>query len=193
MNNKTNEAQRTQEPNAARLFTPKQRLAMPGEDPNRCEQLYAELCRHFEPADPIEAMWVNDVAVVTAKIEFLRKCHRAATLVSLRRAVRSNAHFTKDISSEETEPTVVQILTDTYDLKKKPGVYDSEENLPIVRLLGATSLNSLSKEEDFMGLEFAALRERDRIIAQIGRKRQEEMRAAVTIIDAQCGDDNAQE
>ena len=193
MSKNFDEAQDKEEPSPARLFTRKQRLAMPGEDPNRCEQLYAELCRHFEPRDPIEAMWVNDVAVVTAKIEFLRKCHRAATLVSLRRAVRSNAHFTRDISSEETEPAAIEILTDTYDLKKKPGVYDSEENLPIVRLLGASSLNSLSKEEDFMGLEFAALRERDRIIAQIGRKRQEEMRAAVTIIDAKCGDDNAEE
>ena len=56
----------------------------------------------------------------------------------------------------------------------------------LARFLGATSMGSLGREEDFMGLEFTAIRERDRIIAQIGRKRREDMVAAVTVIDADC-------
>jgi hypothetical protein len=44
-----------------------------------------------------------------------------------------------------------------------------------------------------MGLEFAAMRERDRIIAQITRKRREDMIAAVQVIDMKNVDSGAQD
>ncbi len=193
MSNTIDAENASDEPSPVELFTPRQRISMPGQDPNRCEQLYGELCRYFSPRDPIEGMWVNDVAVITARIEFLRKSHRAATLVALRREVRANPHFTGDISPAEAEIAAAEVLTDTYNLKTKPGSSGSEENLPIVRLLGTMSMKSLRQEEDFMGLEFAALRERDRIIGQIGKKRSEEMRAALKLIQAPTEDDDVTE
>ena len=170
---------------AAQLFTPQQRIPMPGQDAGRCEKLFDDLCRHFQPRDAVEAMWVNDVAVIMAKIEFLRKCHRAATLVALRRQASDHSRYDPGIQSFEVEDLKAAVFDDEYSVGGDAGVCGSEENLPIVRLLGTVSMGSLRKEEDFMGLEFAALRERDRIIDQIGRKRRDDMKAAVAIIDAQ--------
>lgn len=170
---------------AAEMFTPQQRIPMPGQDTGRCEKLFDDLCRHFQPRDAIEAMWVNDVAVIMAKIEFLRKCHRAATLVALRRQASDHSRYDPGIQPFEVEGVKAAVFSDEYSVGDDAGVCGSEENLPIVRLLGTVSMGSLHREEDFMGLEFAALRERDRIIDQIGRKRRDDMKAAVAIIDAQ--------
>lgn len=175
-----------QDANGLDLFTARHRIPMPGQDPQRSEHIFRELCRHFKPQDPIEWMWVNDVAVITSRIEFLRRCHRAATLVSLRREVARAGRHSEEISVQEAYDVRIDIYEDFYDLDKQARSYSNPENLPIVRLLGATSMGSLGREEDFMGLEFTAIRERDRIIAQIGRKRREDMVAAVTVIDAEC-------
>lgn len=170
---------------AAEMFTPQQRIPMPGQDAGRCEKLFDDLCRHFQPRDAIEAMWVNDVAVIMAKIEFLRKCHRAATLVALRREASDHSRYDPGIQSFEVDDVKAAVFDDEYSVGDDAGMYGSEENLPIVRLLGVVSMGSLHREEDFMGLEFAALRERDRIIDQFGRKRRDDMKAAVAVIDAQ--------
>lgn len=170
---------------AAEMFTPQQRIPMPGQDTDRCEKLFDDLCRHFQPRDAVEAMWVNDVAVIMAKIEFLRKCHRAATLVALRREASGRSRYDPGIQLFEVDDVKAAVFDDEYSVGDDVGMYGSEENLPIVRLLGVVSMGSLRKEEDFMGLEFAALRQRDRIIDQIGRKRRDDMKAAVAILDAQ--------
>lgn len=177
----------------ASLFTPRQRIPMPGQDPQRVEELFHQLCCHFEPKDPIEAMWVSDIASITARIEHLRRCHRAATLVSLRREAADNPRFRGDIDYDESIEVRCEIYEDQYKLGTRPGEYESEENLPVVRLLGAVSMGSLAREEDFMGLEFAALRERDRIIAQMERRRREAMVLALKTIDQEDWDDRGAE
>lgn len=175
------------------LFTARHRIPMPGQDPERLEEIFRDLCRHFRPQDPIEYMWVNDVAVITSRIEFLRRCHRAATLVSLRRELARNARYSDDLSVQEIECARVDVYEDFYDLGDHSRSYSNPENLPIVRLMGATSMGALGREEDFMGLEFTALRERDRIIAQIGKKRRDDMVAAVRVIDAESSGHGGQE
>jgi hypothetical protein len=191
MSNKRNAAARTQASDVIELFTPRQRAPMPGQDPDRCEEIFRELCDHFKPSDPIECMWVNDVASLTSRIEFTRNCHRAATVVSLRREFANNLRFTGDIALYERDEVRAQIYSEQCDDGLPPAPPVTQDSSPLMRLLGAVSMGSLRREEDFMGLEFAAMRERDRIISQIARKRREDMIAAVKVIDMQAADNDA--
>ena len=191
MNAKSKAVTRAQPFEAAELFSPRQRPRLPGQDPGRCEALFQELCSYFKPQDAIECMWVNDVASIMSRIEYLRNSHRAAALVSLRRELADNARYKNDISSYEMSEAKSQIYAEENGDAKASA--SSKESLPFMRLLGAASMGSLRKEEDFMGLEFAAMRERDRIIAQITRKRREDMIAAVQVIDMKNVDSGAQD
>ena len=191
MNTKSKAVTRAQPFEAAELFSPRQRPRLPGQDPGRCEALFQELCSYFKPQDAIECMWVNDVASIMSRIEYLRNSHRAAALVSLRRELADNARYKNDISSYEMSEAKSQIYAEENGDAKASA--SSKESLPFTRLLGAASMGSLQKEEDFMGLEFAAMRERDRIIAQITRKRREDMIAAVQVIDMKNVDSGAQD
>jgi hypothetical protein len=191
MNAKSKAVTRAQPFEAAELFSPRQRPRLPGQDPGRCEALFQELCSYFKPQDAIECMWVNDVASIMSRIEYLRNSHRAAALVSLRRELADNARYKNDISSYEMSEAKSQIYAEENGDAQASA--SSKESLPFTRLLGAASMGSLRKEEDFMGLEFAAMRERDRIIAQITRKRREDMIAAVQVIDMKNLDSGAQD
>lgn len=164
---------------------------MPGQDPGRCEALFEELCGYFKPQDAIEHMWVNDVACIMSRIEYLRNCHRAASLVSLRREHAANSIYKDDLTSYELSEARSQIYAEENGTAKQSASAIPKENLPFLRLLGAASMGSLKSEEDFMGLEFAAMRERDRIIAQITRKRREDMIAAVQVIDMKSANSGA--
>jgi hypothetical protein len=186
MSSKPQSVAHTQTSDAIELFTPRQMAPMPGQDPDRCEAIFRELCAHFKPRDPIECMWVNDVASLTSRIEFTRNCHRAVTLVSLRREFANNLRFTGDIALYERDEVRAQIYSEECDDGLPPGPPVTQDSPPLMRLLGAVSMGSLRREEDFMGLDFAAMRERDRIISQIARKRREDMIAAVKVIDMQA-------
>ena len=191
MNTKSKAVTRAQPFEAAELFSPRERSRLPGQDPGRCEALFQELCSYFKPQDAIEHMWVNDVASIMSRIEYLRNCHRAAALVSLRRELADNTIFQADLSSYELSEARSRIHAEENGDAKASASASSNESLPFTRLLGAASMGSLRKEEDFMGLEFAAMRERDRIIAQITRKRREDMIAAVQVIDMKNANNGA--
>lgn len=172
-------------------FSGWQRLTMPGQDPARVEAIFQAMVEQFQPQGPIEAMWVSDIAALSVRIEYLRKCHRAAYLVRLRRQAFEQVRYGSGVEIEAGEAHLLkqQVIGDfADDTADDTAARLSDENHPFARLLGVTALGSLRAEEDFMALEFAAMRERDRIIQQIDRRRRNAMLEAVRIIDGECND-----
>ena len=55
-------------------------LALPGQDPHRVQDLIRLLTQDLNPVNLIERYWIRDIAILTARAEFLRKAHWAVML-----------------------------------------------------------------------------------------------------------------
>lgn len=51
-----------------------------GQDPKRRAEIEAQLFKDFKPKDVLEEIWLSDIAVLTATIEYYRQLEAAVTL-----------------------------------------------------------------------------------------------------------------
>lgn len=51
-----------------------------GQDPKRRAEVEAQLYKDFKPKDVLEEIWLSDIAVLTATIEYYRQLDAAVTL-----------------------------------------------------------------------------------------------------------------
>lgn len=51
-----------------------------GQDPKRRAEVEAQLYKDFKPKDVLEEIWLSDIAVLTATIEYYRQLEAAVTL-----------------------------------------------------------------------------------------------------------------
>lgn len=64
-----------------------------GQDPKRRAEIEAQLFKDFEPKDVLEEIWLSDVAVLTATIEYYRALEAAVMLkIATRRGLVQNLH-----------------------------------------------------------------------------------------------------
>lgn len=56
-----------------------------GQDPKRRAEVEAQLFKDFEPKDVLEEIWLSDIAVLTATIEYYRALEAAVMLKTARR------------------------------------------------------------------------------------------------------------
>lgn len=64
-----------------------------GQDPKRRAEIEAQLFADFKPKDILEEIWLSDIAVMTATIEYYRKLEAAVTLkIAKRRGLEQKLH-----------------------------------------------------------------------------------------------------
>jgi hypothetical protein len=114
-------------------------LVLPGQDPAVLHQVHAALTAQLQPQNFIERMWVRDMAIQTARAEYLRQAE-----CDLHRIAQAEA---------QAEATSAQSA-------------EKDDGQAAASRIGATYATRLELFETLNKLEIFVLAERDRVIHQ---------------------------
>lgn len=136
---------------------------MIGQDPKRRDEIEAQLFADFEPKDVLEEIWLSDIAVLTASIEYYRKLEAAVTLKITRRL------------------GLEQNLRDEFRDKKDLSLSDAAGSQAFSRALGEFNSSDLNRISAIADLIIKTRRERERIYLLFERKRRPALLKAVKV------------
>jgi len=169
------------------------RLPLPGQDPAREAHHLARLTEAFKPVGPVEEMWVEDVAWCSANIEYFRgmiAAHRTRCIENADYQRRTAAPPMGTEKAETHAPPPSDRDQMHFDLFQTHGYSPPAGvsylgNAAFASLLGAASEREQQQMRELQAMLHEEHRERDRIIRQIYRTRQQDMAEAVAVLEAQ--------
>ena len=134
-----------------------------GQDPKRRDEIEAQLFADFEPKDVLEEIWLSDIAVLTASIEYYRKLEAAVTLkIARRRGLEQN-------------------LRDEFGDQKGLTLSDAVGSLAFSKSLGEFTPPDLNQISAIADLIIKTRRERERIYLLFERKRRPALLNAIKV------------
>lgn len=137
-----------------------------GHDPKRRAEIEAKLFADFKPQDVLEEIWLSDIAVLTATIEYYRKLEASVTL-----------NLAKKYGLEEQ-------LRDEFPEKKDLSLHDAAGSAAFLAALGKFSAHDLKRISDIADLTSKMRRERERVYLLFERKRRPAVLNAVKVAEA---------
>jgi len=175
------------------------RPSLPGQDPLREEELRLELSEELQPRNRFEQMWIEDIAHRMAMIEVIRaqtaglRMRLVSETIARLRKRRGNVldRPTDDIADLECfyaddlgpdELAALQRWADIGLIPEPRSDYLADEQF--AWLLGNLGPQEAQALRYFQILELEELRERDRIIRQLERRRRQEVVDAVRVTEA---------
>ena len=141
-------------------------LALPGQDPHRVQDLIRLLTQDLNPVNLIERYWVRDIAILTARAEFLRKAHWAVMLRILERLAARDVEQA-GTTEEDREAAVAQAkgaLELVRSVQRGSDHAAASLDPRWQSLLGEAFMREIALIDKLTQLEFMVLRERDRIL-----------------------------
>lgn len=143
-------------------------LSMPGQDPAMVAHLIETLSAELIPVNLIERCWVRDIAILTARLDFLRKTQWAMLAALMEEIALEEATANRCLPAREKlerplldTAATAQLLSNIYANRGPvPGTDDPR----LQRLLGKAYAARTKQIESLSQMEFQVMRERDRII-----------------------------
>lgn len=149
-----------------------------GQDPKRRSEIEAKLFEDFEPKDVLEEIWLSEIAVLTATIEYYRRLEVSINFAYLEK------HGVRELLNEE------QALATARGQKlNRPDGYLSSPRFR--KALGQLSQHQLKQINTVIDMINKLRRERERIYNQFERKRRPALINAVKYQEIQPNDDAA--
>jgi hypothetical protein len=159
------------------------RPVLPGQDPGRVETLVVMLSLEFQPSGMIEQLWLEDIAYLTARIEYFRAGLRGFYAEVQRADIGASVHrsrFERDAyEGERQELSELQ----ANDFQPEYGKTHLDDPT-FTRHLGYVIGSNLAMIQRLDDTEQRLLRERDRMIAQFDRRRRNAVRDAIESAEA---------
>lgn len=161
-------------------------LALPGQDPHRVEELIRLLTLDLNPVNLIERYWVRDIAILTARAEFLRKAHWAVMVRIVERLATRDVEQAR-LASEDKEQ-VLEEARSALDLVRqvRQGAQGPAASLDPrwQSLLGEAFMTEIALIDKLTQLEFMVLRERDRILKVRDQRHAKQVRELIHEIES---------
>lgn len=162
-------------------------LTMPGQDPAMVTHLIETLTAELIPVNLIERCWVRDIAILTARLDFLRKTQWAMLAAVMEEIALEEAAANRCLPARDKlerplldAAATAQLLSDIY-ANRGPVLGADEPRLQ--RLLGKASALHMKQIESFLQMEFQVMRERDRIIRCRDERHQHQVRELLEMIE----------
>lgn len=133
-----------------------------GQDPKRRLEIEAKLFQDFEPKDVLEEIWLSDIAMLTATIEYYRHLEAAINYKLL-----SNHNLPKMLAEADA-------VAEVEASGRKKALADDSDLLGSAsfrRAMGQLTENDLKKIDTIISLINKLRRERERVYNQFDRKR----------------------
>lgn len=141
-----------------------------GQDPKRRAEIEAQLFADFKPKDILEEIWLSDIAVMTATIEYYRKLEAAVTLkIAKRRGLE-------------------QKLRDEFPGNNKLTLNAAVGSQTLQQILGEFTPADFRQISDIADLIARTRRERERIYLLFERKRRPALLNAVKVAQTKNGE-----
>lgn len=141
-------------------------LALPGQDPHRVQDLIRLLTQDLNPVNLIERYWIRDIAILTARAEFLRKAHWAVMLRIVERLAARDVEQA-GTAKEDREAAVAEAkgaLELVRSVQRGSDHAAASLDPRWQSLLGEAFMSEIALIDKLTQLEFMVLRERDRIL-----------------------------
>lgn len=134
-----------------------------GQDPERRAEIEAQLFKDFEPKDVLEEIWLSDIAVLTATIEYYRQLEASVTFkIANRRGLGER-------------------LREEFPGKRELTLDDAIGTRAILTVLGEFTPADLKQISSIADLISNMRRERERIYLLFERKRRPALLNAVKV------------
>lgn len=155
-------------------------LGLPGQDPDLVTKVINELVAEMEPANVIERCWVRDIAILTARIDFLRRAHWMIMACMMEDIALADAVADKRAGKvrADSEELLVLIRRMTQGESLPEGSRDPR----VIRLLGRAMRQNFAITSDLTRLEMGVCRERDRLVNLYDRRRQMQIAEAAQVL-----------
>lgn len=152
-------------------------LALPGQDPALVRDLMDGFTQHMGPINVIERLWVRDIAILTARVEFLRKAQWAAVAWFTEQAAADAARQQQG-SAAELDPAVVRDLL----LQQQEGETACQDPR-LQRLLGKAVAGQLGLFAQMLETEAKLLNERNRMLMTFDGERKNQVKEAIELLE----------
>lgn len=177
----------------ARLCTGGSRLPGPGQDPLREEEWRSELTEEFRPEGLIEHIWVEDIAYRQAVIEVIRAQIAGFRIGAMHRSYLALlSAVDRRLETADDERVKMAFYPDDLVMLEQNWARDfcvsklrsDLERKPFAKLLGDMAPRDLAQLRQLQLYEHEEVRERDRIVNQLERRRRLVMRHAIEMVEA---------
>lgn len=153
-------------------------ISFVGQDPKRRVEIETQLFQDFQPKDVLEEIWLSEIAVLTATIEYYRRLEVSINFAFLEK------HGVRELLDEERE---IAIATG-----KKVDRPDGHLSSPrFLKALGRLNQHQLKQINTVIDMINKLRRERERIYNQFERKRRPAVINAVKYQEIPLDDDAA--
>lgn len=152
-------------------------LALPGQDPALVRDLIDGFTEHMGPVNVIERLWVRDIAILTARIEFLRKAQWAAVAWFTEQAA-AEATGQQQGSATELDAAAVRELL----LQQQEGETASQDSR-LHRLLGKAVAGQLGLFAQMLETEVTLLTERNSMLVTFEGERRNQVKEAIELLE----------
>jgi len=157
---------------------------LPGQDPMRVHELIRLLTEDLHPCNLIERYWIQEIAMLTVRAEYLRKVHWAAVLRIMERLALQDVELAR-AASGDNQALVAEAMA-ALDLVRRVRAGRDELAASLdprwQALLGEAFTNELALIDKLIQLEFLVLRERDRVLEMRDRRHAMQVREALHMI-----------
>lgn len=158
--------------------------SLPGQPENYTQIVYEELCSECSPQNIIEDLWMQDLAWLTAQIDFCRYATLGYQEYILSKKIKNADEDFDNNKHEKMLSTSDANHLKALDQKnfKSPDGSILEDRL-FLKLMGRAVQEQAQILMTIRQMEDSLRRERDRIFAQFERRRRESVRAVITSLD----------
>lgn len=138
-------------------------IGLPGQDPEMIRTMLETLTKEVEPKNVIERCWMRDIAILTVRMNFMRRAHwmiMAAIMEEIATA-EAKAQEPQDGGPNEVEEDLLALVR---RMASGDSVPEASRDLRIMRLLGKALRQNLPLSQTLMQMEMGIARERDRLL-----------------------------
>lgn len=156
-------------------------LGLPGQDPALVQGMVDNLTAELNPRNVIERCWVRDIAIFTARLDFLRKAHwmiMACVMEDIALAEAKEIHANEPGWNARDDDLLALLRRITQGEDFVAGARD----LRIQRLLPRAFAREVVLSEQLMRLEMDIAKERDRLYLLYCSRQQMQISEAVALL-----------
>jgi len=171
-------------PVSAKEFGGLEGFALPGQDPMRVHELIRLLTADLRPCNLIERYWIQEIAILTARAEYLRNVHWAAVLRIMERTAQNEVNEARVAPGDNNllVAEALEALELVRRVRRGADVASVALDPRWQGLLGDAFSSEIALIDKLMQLEFQVLRERDRVLRMRDKRHFMQVKEALGMI-----------